>query len=697
MTVPLRRLAVGDLSPEQAEAELAALAAEIAMHDKAYYQEAAPTISDAEYDALRRRNEEIEARFPELIRDDSPSRRIGALPAPAFAKVTHRRPMLSLTNAFSEDELGEFVAGVRRFLRELRDDPSLALEMVAEPKIDGLSVSLRYEGGRFMQGATRGDGTTGEEVTANLRTVIDVPKRIAGAPDVFEVRGEVYMTRSDFGALNARQQAAGAKVFANPRNAAAGSLRQLDPRISAARPLRFFAYAWGEVSEPVATTHQAFLERLKSLGFPVNPLARLCRDLAEMIAYYRELGDRRAELAYDIDGIVFKVNRLDWQERLGFVSRAPRWAIAQKFEAEKARTILRTIRIQVGRTGALTPVAELEPVTVGGVVVSRATLHNEDEIRRKDVRVGDTVVVQRAGDVIPQVVAVVLDRRPEGAEPFALPDRCPECGSRAVRADGEAVRRCTGGLVCPAQAVERLRHFVSRDAFDIEGLGEKHVEAFWKDGLVRQPGDLFRLAEKADALCQRAGWGEKSVRNLLATIESRRSISLDRFIYALGIPQVGEATARLLAKQYGSLRAWRDAMIAARDQDGEAYRELGNIDGIGPSVASDLQEFFAERHNLEALDDLVREVTVEDYAAAATVASPIAGKTMVFTGTLETMTRSEAKARAEALGAKVAGSVTKKTDYVIVGTDAGSKAAKATELGVRTLSEAEWLALIGRT
>lgn len=693
--VAYRDIPVDALDREQAAAELAALAAEMADHDRAYYQDSAPAINDAGYDALRRRNADIEARFPDLVRDDSPSGRVGAPPASGFAKVVHAKPMLSLANAFNETDLRDFVDGVRRFLKELRDDPAVPLDMMAEPKIDGLSVSLRYERGRFVQGATRGDGTTGEDVTANLRTLDDVPQRIGGGgetpPEVMEIRGEVYMTKQDFAALNERQQSKGAKVFANPRNAAAGSLRQLDPAITAARPLRFFAYTWGEISEPLADTHRAFLEMLGRLGFHVNPLARPCRTVEDMLAFYAELNDARAGLPYDIDGIVFKVNRIDWQERLGFVSRAPRWAIAHKFEAEKAQTLLRAIRIQVGRTGTLTPVAELQPVTVGGVVVSRATLHNEDEIRRKDVREGDTVIVQRAGDVIPQVVSVVMEKRPSGSAPYDFPGHCPECGSLAVREAGEVARRCTGGLICPAQAVERLKHFVSRNAFDIEGLGAKHIDAFWRDGLIHGPGDIFRLEDKTEAIREREGWGGKSVDNLVAAIDAKRTVALDRFIYALGIRQVGQATARMLAKQYGSLAAWRAAMKAAIDPESEAYGELVNIDGIGPLVAGDIAAFFAEPHNQEVLDDLGGLLTVEDFVPGEAGETPFSGKTLVFTGTLETLTRSEAKARAEALGAKVAGSVSKKTDYVIVGSDAGSKARKAAELGVETLTEAQWV------
>jgi DNA ligase (NAD+) len=567
--------------------------------------------------------------------------------------------------------------------------------MMAEPKIDGLSVSLRYEDGRFVIGATRGDGSTGENVTRNLATLADVPARIEGGPAIFEVRGEVYMTKADFAEMNERQRVAGGKVFANPRNAAAGSLRQLDPAITRARPLRFFAYGWGETSEPVSGTHHDFLARLQRMGFSVNPLARLCHDVGEMDAFFRELEAERASLAYDIDGIVYKVDRIDWQERLGAVSRAPRWAIARKFAAEQAETIVRRIRVQVGRMGTLTPVAELEPVTVGGVVVSRATLHNEDEIARKDIREGDHVIIQRAGDVIPQVVTVVTGKRPAQSVPFTFPDHCPECGSLAAREPGEVARRCTGGLICPAQAVERLGHFVSRDAFDIEGLGMKHITAFRRDGLIEWPGDIFRLRTRAHDLRTREGWGERSVENLLAAIEARRRISLDRFIYALGIRQVGQATARRLARHYRTFEAWCGAMAGAAAGDADAMAELTGIESIGPSVAADLALFFAEPHNVEALADLAREVTVEALAPITVAASPLFGKTVVFTGTLEGMTRSEAKARAEALGGQVAGSVSKKTDYVVVGADAGSKAAKAAALGVTVLSEADWLKLIG--
>jgi DNA ligase (NAD+) len=681
------------LSEEDAAAELAILAKEIAHHDALYYQKDAPDISDAAYDALRARNDALEAAFPELIRDDSPSQRVGAAPASGFAKVTHSVPMLSLDNAFSGEDVEEFVARVRRFLN-LDCDAEVAL--MAEPKIDGLSVALRYEGGRFVQGATRGDGTTGENVTRNLATLADVPKRLKGGgwPDVLEVRGEVYMSKTEFQALNARQADAGAKVFANPRNAAAGSLRQLDSTITAARNLGFFGYAWGEVSEPLGGTLEEARARLEGFGFTLNDGA-LYTSAKDAIAFHADLESRRAGLDYDIDGVVYKVNRLDWVERLGQVSRSPRWAIAHKFAAERAETVLERIEIQVGRTGTLTPVAHLTPVTVGGVVVSRATLHNEDEIKRKDAREGDSVVVQRAGDVIPQVVEVMADKRPKGAKPFQFPDICPRCGSLAVREEGEVAWRCTGGLICPAQAVERLKHFVSRDAFDIEGLGGKHVEAFWIDGLIKTPGDIFRLAAHEAALKEREGWGDKSVDNLLRAIEQRRAVSMERFIYALGIPQVGEATAKLLARTYRTLDHWREAMAQAADHESDAYGELTDIDGVGPAMADDIIGFFAEPHNREVLDDLEELLSIEEAAAPQVSESPFTGKTVVFTGTLATMGRKEAKARAEALGARVSGSVSKKTGYVVIGADPGSKAKKAKELGIPVLTEEEWRDMAG--
>jgi DNA ligase (NAD+) len=697
----LRKIPAAELLKHDAYDELAALAQEIALHDAAYHRDDAPTISDGEYDALRKRNDEIEARFPDLVRDDSPSKRVGAGTAPGFGKVSHNPPMLSLGNAFSKDDVVEFYERIRRFLSLAADAP---VDIVAEPKIDGLSVSLRYVNGKFQQGATRGDGREGEDVTANLRTLAEVPESIADAPGEIEVRGEVYMSKADFLSLNARQEEAGAKVFANPRNAAAGSLRQKDPSVTKARPLKIFVYAWGYVSgvngqgyggEIDWSDQWGFYEKLKAWGFPVNPYAALCRTFEDTIALYEKLGADRAALDYDIDGVVYKVNRLDWQERLGFVSRAPRWATAHKFPAEKAKTRVNKIDIQVGRTGALTPVAHLEPITVGGVVVQRATLHNEDYIREKDIRAGDLVLIQRAGDVIPQVLEVDVAARPDPApDPFVMPGTCPECGSLAVREDGQAAWRCTGGLICPAQAVERLKHFVSRDAFDIEGFGAKHIEAFWHEGIVRSPADIFRLAARRDALAGREGWGEKSADNLLAAINDRRAIELARFIYSLGIRQVGQATARLLASRYGGLAAWRDAMIKAGEDGSEAYAELVDIDGIGPAMADDLRGFFKEEHNLQILSELESELEIEDFVAADTSGSPISGKILVFTGNLEEMSRSEAKARAEALGAKVAGSVSKKTDLVIAGPGAGSKRKKAEEFGVTVITEAEWLALL---
>jgi DNA ligase (NAD+) len=691
------RVPVERLTRAQAASELARLAAEIAHHDRLYYRDAAPEISDAEYDALRQRNQAVEARFPDLIRPDSPSHRIGAPPVEDFGKVRHRVPMLSLDNAMDAGEISEFMRRVRRFLNLGEDAP---LDLVAEPKIDGLSASLRYEDGLFVQGATRGDGTVGEDVTANLRAIHDIPQRLdgAGMPSALEVRGEVYMERADFMALNAAREAAGKPLFANPRNFAAGSLRQLDPGITARRPLRFFAYGWGEAVPPIEGAYSEFLARLNQWGFRVNPLTERCTDEAAVIAYHERLGAKRFELPYDIDGVVVKIDRIDYERRLGFVGRAPRWAIAFKFTAEQAETKVRAISVQVGRTGALPPVAALEPVTVGGVVVTSATLHNEDYIKSKDIRVGDTVLVQRAGDVIPQVVEVRTER-PRGSERFAFPDRCPVCGSLALRPPGEAVWRCTGGLICQAQITERLRHFVSRDAFDIEGLGRKQVPQLLEAGLVRQPGDLFRLAEDPERLQQLEMlplWGSKKAENLRRAIEARRRIPLARFINALGIRYVGETNARLLARHYGSLDAWRKGMQAAAAGDADARAELEAIDGIGPALAEALLEFFKEAHNREVLDDLASLVEIEQTPVQGGEGSRLAGKTVVFTGSLQHMTRAEAKATAEALGAKVAGSVSGSTDYVIVGADAGSKARKAAQLGITTLSEAEWQELAGR-
>jgi len=706
---------VDALKPEQAQAELQRLAAEIAEHDRRYHQEDAPTISDADYDALRRRNNEIEARFPELVLADGPSANVGAAPASGFGKITHRVPMLSLDNAFNDDDVQDFVGRVRRFLKF--DPLQGVLAVTAEPKIDGLSLSLRYEMGELVYAATRGDGTTGENVTANARTIKDVPARLSGdVPDVVELRGEVYMAHRDFQALNARMEANGGKVFANPRNAAAGSLRQLKSEITASRPLRFFAYAWGEMSEMPADTQMGMVQLMEAWGFRINPLMKRCETVEELLAVYHGIEESRAQLDYDIDGVVYKVDRLDLQERLGFVSRSPRWAIAHKFPAEQAFTVLNDIEIQVGRTGALTPVAKLEPITVGGVIVSNATLHNEDYIKGigqdgepirggKDLRIGDTVKIQRAGDVIPQIVDIDLDKRPEGAVPFEFPTLCPACGSHAVREVNEktgrvdAVRRCTGGLICPAQATEKLKHFVSRNAFDIEGFGDKQVDAFYQDGLVMKPADIFTLEERdkrsLTKLRNREGWGAVSAKNLFEAIDARRDIDLHRFIFALGIRHVGEGNAKLLARAYGSWAVFYQAMQAAHDQGGEAFAELNDIDGIGHIVAAALIEFFAEQHNRDQLDALLAEVSPREAEKVDSSGSPVAGKTVVFTGSLERMTRDEAKAMAERFGAKVSGSVSKKTDLVIAGPGAGSKLKKAQELEIEVISEDGWFDLVG--
>jgi DNA ligase (NAD+) len=681
------------LTEPEAAAELATLAREIAHHDRLYHEQDAPEITDAEYDALRRRNDAIEARFPELIRADSPSNRVGGAPESGFAKVRHRVPMLSLDNAMHAEEFAEFCTRARRFVRLAVDAP---LAFVAEPKIDGLSINLTYEHGRFVRGATRGDGAEGEDVTTNLRTMDSIPDKLKGhAPALIEVRGEVFMTKADFLKLNEAQANAGQKIFANPRNAAAGSLRQLDARITAARPLSLFAYAQGESSEPVADTHWHFLRRLREWGFQVNPLSRHLKSETEAADFQAQIALERSGLGYDIDGVVYKIDDLTLQRRLGFVGRAPRWAIAWKFPAEQAMTVLQDIRIQVGRTGALTPVARLEPVNVGGVLVQNATLHNEDEIARKDIRVGDTVVLQRAGDVIPQIVSVFLERRPKGTKPYAFPDICPVCGSHAVRPPGEVVRRCTGGLICAAQRVERLIHFVSRPAFDIDGLGEKTIREFYDEGWLHSPADLFHLPKREAEIAAREGWGKVSARNLARAIEARRHIPLARFIYALGIRRIGESNAKLLARHFGSFANWRGEMLAATEPGSESRAELDSIIGIGPAIAEELADFFAEERNIKLLDELTAELTIEDAARAETTDSEVAGKVVVFTGTLETMTRPEAKARAEALGAKVTDSVSKRTDLVVVGADAGSKARKATELGVRTVTEAEWRDLAG--
>lgn len=675
----------------------ARLANEIREHDRRYYQQDDPLISDAEYDALRRELEALEAAHPELVTPDSPTQKVGAAPSEAFSKVKHRVPMLSLANAFSAEDVAEFVERIQRFLN-LSESDSLAL--VAEPKIDGLSFSARYERGVLVQAATRGDGEVGEDITANIKTLQDLPHRLTGAhiPDVLEVRGEVYMDKRDFAALNARHAELGKKTFANPRNAAAGSLRQLDASITAERRLRYFVYGWGEVSDAafLGNSHKAFLETLRDqFGFCINPHMDWL-PLTELPARYEDFVTRRATLDYEIDGLVYKVDDLALRERLGQVARAPRWAIAHKFPAEQATTRLEAIDIQVGRTGALTPVARLAPVAVGGVMVSNATLHNEDEIKRKDIRVGDTVVIQRAGDVIPQVVRVELDKRPPDSAPFPFPTACPVCDSELTREEGEAVWRCSGGLVCEAQAKERLKHFVARGAFDIDGLGDKQIEAFWEDGRIRTPADIFTLQvrerDSFTPLRLKEGWGEQSARNLFEAIEQRRTIPLARFIYALGIRHIGAETAKLLARSYGSFAAWQAAMIAAHDHD-EAREALLAIDGIGAVVAQSVIDFFHEPHNRDALDSLVSQLHIEDAEAVASD-SPVAGKTVVFTGTLSRMSRAEAKAQAERLGAKVAGSVSAKTDYLVAGEAAGSKRKKAESLGVTILEEEEWLEMI---
>ena len=687
----------------QARQEHARLGEELAGHDRAYYQNDAPKISDAEYDDLRLRYLSLEAKFPELADDESLSRKVGAAPAEKFAKITHAVPMLSLGNIFSDDELVEFVARVKRFLGRPAEAP---LAFTAEPKIDGLSCNLRYENGVLVSAATRGDGFVGEDVTANARTLRDIPQTLPEmAPKILDVRGEVYMNHADFAALNQRQAAQGKPVFANPRNAAAGSLRQLDPGVTAQRPLRFFAYAWGQISTPPDDTQMGMMLVFRRLGFIVNPLTVLCQSTDEMLAQFRDIESRRATLGYDIDGVVYKVDELALQQRLGFVSRAPRWATAHKFPAERATSTVRDIEVQVGRTGTLTPVARLDPVTVGGVVVSNATLHNEDEIVRKDVRVGDTVIVQRAGDVIPQIVGVVLEKRPADTKPYVFPHICPACGSAALReidpktGEADVARRCTGTLVCPAQAVERLRHFCSRNAFDIEGLGDKQIAFFYEKGLIKTPADIFTLQERDKASLARIenfeGFGKLSTRKLFDAIEARREIMLNRFIYALGIRHVGETNAIRLARAFESFEALREAAREAQTGS-EAREKLIGIDGIGEVVAEAVADFFMEPHNETALDALLAQVRTTPMEAVKSD-SPVAGKTVVFTGALQKMTRDEAKAMAERFGAKVSGSISKKTDLLIAGADAGSKLAKARELGVETIDEDAWLALVGRT
>lgn len=674
------------------------LAAEIARHDALYHAQDNPEISDAAYDALRRELEGLEAQYPDLAGASDHTRKVGAKPAAGFGKVRHRVPMLSLGNVFTDEDVDDFTGRVRRFLGLAEDAP---VRLLAEQKIDGLSLSLRYENGVLTQAATRGDGEEGEDVTANVLTIAGIPKKLPhGAPASIDIRGEVYMTKAAFAALNAQQEEAGKQVFANPRNAAAGSLRQLDASITATRKLEFFGYALGFSSEPIADTQDGIRKALESWGFSVPQPSVCTDDRAALLAFYADIQTKRAALPYDIDGLVYKVDDLALQERLGFVSRAPRWAVAHKFPAEKAFTKVNAITIQVGRTGTLTPVAELEPVNVGGVLVSRATLHNEDEIARKDIRVGDTVIIQRAGDVIPQVLGYVEAQRPKDAQAYVFPHACPVCGSHAVREEGEVARRCTGGLICEAQAVERLRHFVSRGAFDIEGMGEKVIQEFWDAGFVCAPADIFALEGRDKGsltpISAREGWGVQSARKLFDAIAARKAVPLERFIYALGIRQVGEATAKKLAGHYLNIRALMAAMLDAANHESAAYADLLSIEDVGPSVADDLIAFFTEPHNIKVVEDLLVQVTPAEFVRIDTSGSPIAGKTVVFTGSLAKLTRDEAKAQAERMGAKVSGSVSGKTDYVVAGEDAGSKLKKAKELGVAVMTEDEWLALISK-
>ncbi len=684
---------VSALTDLEAAAELTFLAKRMAELDKAYYQADDPLVSDAEYDALKRRNEAIEARFPHLVRADSPSKKVGAKASEDFAKVTHSVPMLSLGNIFSTDEIFEFDSRIRRFLG-LDDNAELAF--MAEPKLDGLSFSALYVNGEFVRGATRGDGAVGEDITENLKQIKDLPLKLVGddIPERIDIRGEVIMNKADFFALNDEQIAAGKKPFANPRNAAAGSLRQLDARITGRRRLSLFGYTFGETTAEPWNSQDGFLKKIRSWGFPVNPEVRLCQTARELVKFFEDLGEKRPFLPYDIDGAVYKVNRRDWQERLGFVARAPRWAIAHKFPAEQAQTKLENIRIQVGRTGALTPVADLTPVNVGGVMVSHATLHNEDELKRKDIRIGDTVVIQRAGDVIPQVVRVVLEKRPADSAPFVFPTTCPVCGAHVVRDPDEAVQRCSGGLVCPAQAVESLKHFVSRDALNIEGLGAKNMAFFFERGWIKTPSDVFTLESRVGADIRKLdGWGDKSADNLFAAIRKVAAATpMEKFLFALGIREVGQATARLLAAHYLTMPAFLEQMTAAQNRESDAYKELLSIESIGDVIACEILDFTAEEHNRAEIDKLLNLMTVEAFVPVEND-SPLAGKTVVFTGSLETMTRNEAKAKAQSAGAKVAGSVSKKTDYVVLGADAGSKAQKAAELGISVLSESEFTEL----
>lgn len=698
--------AVTDLSKDQAKQELAWLADTLAQANTEYHKQDAPRLSDAEYDAYKQRNHALEVQFPDLKRSDSPSDTVGAAPAEGFSKITHAQRMMSLGNAFTDEDVNDFETRVRKFLGLTYNDP---LSFTAEPKIDGLSLSLRYENGKLVYAATRGDGTTGENVTQNARTIADIPENLSGAPDIFEVRGEVYMSASDFEALNTRQTAADAKTFANPRNAAAGSLRQLDANITKARPLRFFAYAWGEISAPFAKTQSDAIATLAKFGFQTNPLTATCHSAAALLSHYRTIEEQRATLGYDIDGVVYKVDDLDFQKRLGFRSTTPRWAIAHKFPAELAWTRLDDIEIQVGRTGALSPVARLSPLTVGGVVVSNATLHNEDYIAGRggdgepirdgrDIRIGDWVQIYRAGDVIPKIKDVDLTKRPADAAPFIFPTTCPECQSPAIREDGDAVHRCTGGLICPAEAVERLKHFVGRAAFDIEGLGAKQVEQFYTDGWITTPADIFTLRDRYGSgmqqLKNREGWGDKSAEKLFAAIDDKRAISLKRFLFSLGIRHMGDAGASLIANHFGDWDSLETQLTTAKIGEGATWDSLLSIDGVGAVMATSLITAFQNDAERTSIDKLAAELTIADAVKVGNFDSPVAGKTVVFSGTLERMSRAEVKARAETLGAKVSGSVSAKTDLLVAGPGAGSKATKAASLGVETIDEDAWLAMI---
>lgn len=697
----MKKTPAKDLMPLEAMAEMAGLAKEIQKHDKLYHQSDKPELSDADYDALRIRYKELYEAFPDYApKDYNPEEKVGAQPAAGFSKVTHAVPMLSLGNAFSDEDIRDFISRLKRYLNLNENEP---LELMAEPKIDGLSASLRYEKGILVQAATRGDGQVGENITQNSFTIKNIPSELkvmgeSPIPDIVEVRGEIYMDRNDFLTLNKSRQEENRKnkkqlpLFANPRNAAAGSVRQLDPQITATRPLSFFAYALGEISKNTIDSQQTLRSYLSNWGFDVNEPASLCQTTEELLTYYKDVESKRAALPFDIDGIVYKVDSFALQERLGFVSRAPRWAIAHKFPAERAQTILKKIIVQVGRTGALTPVAELEPINVGGVMVSRATLHNADEIERKDIREGDTVTLLRAGDVIPKIISVDTSKRSNDSKPFTFPDHCPECHSSAIRDEGMAVHRCTGGLICPAQALERLSHFISRNALNIDGFGGKRMKELFEDKLIKSPADIFTLKEHYDLLVKRKGWGKKSADNLIKAIDEKRTVPLDKLILGLGIRQIGEANAKLLARHYRTLDAWRTAMQAAKDRESESWARLMDIDQIGQLIAEDITAFFAEPYNLDILKRLEKKLEILPYENT-TSSSPVSGKTVVFTGKLQTMGRNEAKAKAESLGAFTSNTVSKKTDYLVAGADSGSKAAKAEKLGVKVLTEAEWSSL----